>query len=159
MTPVVTCTFWTNRKAKNEVPLDQFKFARTFEQDGFCDFYALATKGLKWLTVSITLVGRIKLLWKQIDVPVVLVVNCIPKYTLLNKIERTMREIKVRIVFEMIDFQWGFNVIFMVPFSHQFNPCKCQRTSLKIHFMGHKNAAKRSEKYSENLHGPLKIPS
>ena len=36
----------------------------------FYDFYALVTKGLKWLTVSITLVGRIKLLWKQIDAPV-----------------------------------------------------------------------------------------
>ena len=84
----------------------------------FCDFYALVTKRLKWLTVSITLVGRIKLLWKQIDAPVVLVVNFIPKYTLLNKIESTLRKIKVSIVFEMIDFQWGFGAIFMVPYSH-----------------------------------------
>ena len=30
---VVTCTFWTNRKAKNEVPLDQFKCTRTFQQE------------------------------------------------------------------------------------------------------------------------------
>ena len=84
----------------------------------FCDFYALVTKGLKRLTVSITLVGRIKLLWKQIDAAVVLVVNFIPKYTLLNKIESTLRKIKVSIVFEMIDFQWGFGAIFMVPYSH-----------------------------------------
>ena len=84
----------------------------------FCDFYALVTKGLKRLTVSITLVGRIKLLWKQIDTPVVLVVNFIPKYTLLNKIESTLRKIKVSIVFEVIDFQWGFGAIFMVPYSH-----------------------------------------
>ena len=48
----------------------------------FWDFYALVTEGLKRLTVSITLVGRIKLLWKQIDAPVVLVVNFIPKYIL-----------------------------------------------------------------------------
>ena len=30
----------------------------------------MISKGLKWLTVSITLVGRINLLWKQIDAPV-----------------------------------------------------------------------------------------
>ena len=52
----------------------------------------------------------------------VLVVNCISKYTLLNKVESTLRKIKVSIVLERIDFQWGFNAIFMVPFSHYFNP-------------------------------------
>ena len=35
---------------------------------------------------------------------------------------------------------------------------KMSGTSHKIHFMDHKNAVKRSEKYSENIHGPLKIP-
>ena len=35
---------------------------------------------------------------------------------------------------------------------------KCQRTRHKIYFMGHKNTVKRSEKYSQNLHDPLKIP-
>ena len=64
----------------------------------------------------------------------------------------------VSIVFEVTDFQWGFNAIFMVPFSHYFNPRKYPRTSHKIHFMGHKNPVKRLEKYSENLHGALKIP-
>ena len=49
---------------------------------------------------------------------VVLVVNCIPKYTLRNKVESTLRKIKVSIVFAIIDFQWGFNAIFKVPFSH-----------------------------------------
>ena len=44
------------------------------------------------------------------------------KGTLLNKIESASRKMKVSIVFEMIDFQWGFNAIFMVPFSHYFNP-------------------------------------
>ena len=45
----------------------------------FCEFYAPVPKGLKWLTVSITLVGRINLLWKQIDAPVGFgnFVNCI----------------------------------------------------------------------------------
>ena len=100
------------RLVKKKLKSIYFKFI------GFCDFYALVTKGLKRLTVSITLVGRIKLLWKQIDAPVVLVVNFIPKYTLLNKIESTLRKIKVSIVFEMIDFQWGFDAIFMVPYSH-----------------------------------------
>ena len=33
VTPMVTCAFWTNRKAKNEVPLDQFKFTRTLQQE------------------------------------------------------------------------------------------------------------------------------
>ena len=59
----------------------------------------------------------------------VLVISCI--YTLLYKIESTLRKIKVSIVFEMIDFQWGFNAIFMVPFSDYFNPGKCQRTKHK----------------------------
>ena len=87
----------------------------------FYDFYVLVAKGLKWLTVSITLVGRINLLWKQIDAPVGF--GCkLYIYTLLNKIESTLRKIKVSIVFEMIDFQWGFNAIFMVPFSYYFNP-------------------------------------
>ena len=85
----------------------------------------------------------------------VLDVNCI---SILCKRESAVRKIKVSIIFEMIDFQWGFNAIFMVPFSHYFNPRKCQRTRHKLHFVGHKNAVKRSEKYSENLHGPLKIP-
>ena len=103
---------WIKILVKNKLKSIYFKFI------WFCDFYALVTKGLKWLTVSITLVGRIKLLWKQIDAPVVLVVNCIPKYIFLNKIESTLRKINVSIVFEMIDFQWGFNAIFKVPFSH-----------------------------------------
>ena len=34
------------------------------------DFYALVSKGLKWLTVSVTLVDRINSLGKQIDAPV-----------------------------------------------------------------------------------------
>ena len=45
------------------------------------------------MTVSITLVARIKSLWKQIDAPVVLVVNCTFKYTLLNKMESTLWKI------------------------------------------------------------------
>ena len=142
---------WIKILVKKKLKSIYFKFM------WFYDFYALVTKGLKWLTVSITLVGRINLLRKQIDAPVGF--GCkLYIYTLLCKIESGVRKIKVSIVFEMINFQWGFNAIFMVPFSHYFNPWKCQRTRYKIHFMGHKNAVKRSEKFSENLHGPLKIP-
>ena len=80
------------------------------------DFYALVTKGLKWLTVSITSKGRTNLLWKQIDAPVGFGGKfCI--YNLQNKTESTLRKIKIIIVFEMIVFQWGFYAIFMVPFS------------------------------------------
>ena len=62
-----------------------FKFIR------FYDFYALVTKGLKWLTVSTTSVGRINLLWKQIDAPVGF--GCkLDIYTLLNKMESTLAE-------------------------------------------------------------------
>ena len=86
---------------------------------------------------------RINFLWKQIDAPVGF--GCkLYIYTLLYKIESTVRKIKVSTVFEMIDFQWGFNAIFMVPFSHYFQLWKCQRTRHKIHFIGH--AVKRSEK-------------
>ena len=129
----------------------------SFQFIWFYDFYALATKGLKWPPVSITFVGRINLLWKWINAPVGF--GCkLYIYTLLYKIESTVRKSKVSIAFEMTDFQWGIKAIFMVPFSHYFNPWKYQSTRHKIHFMGHKNAVKRSEKYSENLHGPLKIP-
>ena len=41
--------------------------------------------------------------------------------TLLCKVESTVKKMKVSIGFEMIDFHWGFNDIFMVPFSHYFN--------------------------------------
>ena len=140
---------WVKKKLKSIY----FKFTRLY------DFYAFVTKGLKWFsTVSITLVGRINLLWKQIDVPVGFGCKLYIYTQLLCKMESAVRKIKINIVFEIIDFQWGFNAIFMVPFSHYFNPWKCQRTSHKIHFIGYKNAVKRSEKYSENLHGPLKIP-
>ena len=39
-------------------------------------------------------------------------------YILLCRIESSVRKIKVSMGFEMIDFQWGFNAIFMIPFSH-----------------------------------------
>ena len=117
----------------------------------FYDFCALVTEGLKWLTVSTTSVGRKNLLWKQIDAPVGF--GC-----KLYIRKHSEKDFKVSIVFEMIDFQWGFNAIFMVPLSYYFNPWKCRRTRHKIHFMGHKNAVKRSQKYSENIHGSLKIP-
>ena len=82
-----------------------------FKVKWFYDFYALVTA----------------LLWKQIDAPVGF--GCkLYIYTLLNKIESTLRKIKVSVVFEMIDSQWDFNAIFVVPFSHYFNPWKCQRT-------------------------------
>ena len=63
------------------------------------DFYALVTEGLKWLTVSITLVSRINLLWKQIGAPVGF--GC--KFYIRQHSEN---DFKVSIVFEMIDFQW-----------------------------------------------------
>ena len=49
-------------------------------------------------------------------------------YTLRCKVESTVKKMKVSIGFEMIDIQWGFNDIFMVPFSHYFNLWKCQWT-------------------------------
>ena len=89
---------WIKILVKKKLKSIYFKFI------WFCDFYALVTKRLKWLTVSITLVGRIKFLWKQIDAPVVLVVNCIPKYIFRNKIESTLGKIKVSIVFKWLTF-------------------------------------------------------
>ena len=123
---------WIKILVKKKLKSIYFKFM------WFYDFYALVTKGLKWLTVSITLVGKINLLWKQIDAPVGF--GC-----KLYIRKHSEKDFKVSIVFEMIDFQWGFNAIFIVPLSHYFNPWKCQRTRNKIHFMGHKNAVKRSE--------------
>ena len=54
--------------------------------------------------------GRIILLWKQIDAPVGF--GC-----KLYIRKHSEKDFKVSIVFEMIDFQWGFNAIFVVPFS------------------------------------------
>ena len=51
---------WIKILVKKKLKSIYFKFI------WFYDFYAPVTKGLKWLTVSITLVGRINLLWKQI---------------------------------------------------------------------------------------------
>ena len=85
---------WIKILVKKKLKSIYFKFIR---------FYALVTKGLKWLNVSITLVGRINLLWKQIDAPVGF--GCkLYIYTFLCKIESAVRKIKVNIVFEMIDF-------------------------------------------------------
>ena len=142
---------WIKILVKKKLKSIYFKFIR------FYDCYTLVTKGLKWLTVSMTLslVGRINLSWKQIDAPVGF--GCkLYIYTLLCKIESAVRKIKVNIVFEMINFQWGFNAIFVVPFSHYFHPWKCQRTSNKIHFMGHKNAVKRSESSWPIKNSPLR---
>ena len=83
---------WNKILVKKKLKSIYFKFI------WFYDFYALVTKGLKWLTVSITLVGTINLLWEQIDTPVGF--GCLLYiYTLLNKIESTLRKIKVSIVF------------------------------------------------------------
>ena len=57
---------WIKILVKKKLKCIYFKFI------WFYDFYAIVTKGMKWLNVSITLVCRIKLLWKQIDTPVVL---------------------------------------------------------------------------------------
>ena len=62
---------WNKLLVKKKIKSIYFKFI------WFYDFYALVTKGLKWLTVSITLVGTINLLSEQIDTPVGLVVYCI----------------------------------------------------------------------------------
>ena len=83
---------WNKILVKKKLKSIYFKFI------WFYDFYALVTKGLKWLTVSITLVGTINLLWEQIDTPVVF--GCLLYiYTLVNKLESTSRKIKVSIVF------------------------------------------------------------
>ena len=83
---------WNKLLVKKKIKSIYFKFI------WFYDFYALVTKGLKWLTVSITLVGTINLLWEQIDTPVVF--GCLLYiYTLVNKLESTLRKIKVSIVF------------------------------------------------------------
>ena len=83
---------WNKILVKKKLKSIYFKFI------WFYDFYALVTKGLKWLTVSITLVGTINLLWEQIDTPVVF--GCLLYiYTLVNKLESTLRKIKVSIVF------------------------------------------------------------
>ena len=58
--------------------------------------------------------GRINLLWKQIDAPVGF------GYKLYIR-KHSEKDFKVSIVFEMIDFQWSFNAIFMVPLRHYFN--------------------------------------
>ena len=101
---------WVKILVKKKLKSIYFTFIRCY------DFYALVTKGLKWLTVFI-LVGRINLLWKQIDVSVGF--GCkLYIYILLCRIESSVRKIKVSMGFEMIDFQWGFKAIFMIPFSH-----------------------------------------
>ena len=83
---------WNKILVKKKLKSIYFKFI------WFYDFYALVSKGLKWLTVSITLVGTINLLRGQIDTPVGF--GCLLYiYTLLNKIESTLRKIKVSIVF------------------------------------------------------------
>ena len=83
---------WNKILVKKKLKSIYFKFI------WFYDFYALVTKGLKWLTVSITLVGTINLLWEQIDTPVVF--GCLLYiYTLVNKLESRLRKIKVSIVF------------------------------------------------------------
>ena len=83
---------WNKLLVKKKIKSIYFKFI------WFYDFYALVTKGLKWLTVSITLVGTINLLREQIDTPVVF--GCLLYiYTLVNKLESTLRKIKVSIVF------------------------------------------------------------
>ena len=83
---------WNKILVKKKLKSIYFKFI------WFYDFYALVTKGLKWLTVSITLVGTINLLREQIDTPVVF--GCLLYiYTLVNKLESTLRKIKVSIVF------------------------------------------------------------
>ena len=93
---------WIKILVKKKLKSIYFKFI------WFYDFYALVTKGLKWLTVSITLVGRINLLWKQIDAPVGF--GC-----KLYIRKHSEKDFKVSLVFEMIDFQWDFNAIFKVP--------------------------------------------
>ena len=83
---------WIKILVKKKLKSIYFKFI------WFYDFYALVTKGLKWLTVSITLVGRINLLWKQIDAPVGF--GC-----KLYIRKHSEKDFTVSIVFEMIDFQ------------------------------------------------------
>ena len=125
---------WNKILVKKKLKSIYFKFI------WFYDFYALVTNGLKWLTVSITLVGTINLLWEQIDTLVGF--GCLLYiYTLLNKIESTLRKIKVSIVFEMIDFQWV-----LMPFSWYHFAITLTHENVGgpgIHFMGHKNSPLR----------------
>ena len=95
----------------------------------FYDFCAPVTKGLKWLTVSTTSVGRKNLLWKQIDAPVGF--GC-----KLYIRKHSEKDFKVSIVFEMIDFQCCFNAIFMVPLSHYFNQMKMSEDEAQNTFHG-----------------------
>ena len=139
---------WIKILVKKKLKSIYFKFIR------FYDCYTLVTKGLKWLTVSMTLslVGRINLSWKQIDAPVGF--GCkLYIYTLLCKIESAVRKIKVNIVFEMINFQWGFNAIFVVPFSLTLTHENVRGLGTKYILWAIKMLWK-----GQNLHGPLKIP-
>ena len=135
---------WIKLLVKKKLKSIYFKFI------WFCDFYALVTRGLKWLTVSTTLVGRIKLLWKQIDAPVVFVVNCIHKYILLNKIESTLRKIKVSIV-----LKWStFNGVLM-RFSWYHLAINLSHENVR----GQRGLGTKYISWAiKMLHGPLKIP-
>ena len=84
---------WNKLLVKKKIKSIYFKFI------WFYDFYALVTKGLKWLTVSITLFsGYNKFIigadWYSSWFGCLLYI-----YTLLNKIESTLRKIKVSTVF------------------------------------------------------------
>ena len=115
---------WIKILVKKKLKSIYFKFI------WFYDFYALVTKGLKWLTVSITLVGRINLLWKQIDAPVGF--GC-----KLYIRKHSEKDFKVSILFEMIDFQWV-----LMPLTHENvrgRGTKYISWAIKMLWKGHKS--------------------